>query len=84
MYEYIEGGDLTNLIREMHQQGRLTPEFAARLVQRLASIVAFAHRLDPPLVHRDLKPANILVRRDEGEVVSLFVADLVLGRVWRL
>jgi len=76
MYEFIEGGNLTGLI----QGGKLTPTFATRIVQRLATIMSHAHRLDPPLVHRDLKPANILVRRDEkGKNLSLFVADFGIG-----
>ena len=63
MYEYIEGGDLTKWILELLQDGRLIPKGATQIVQHLAATVAFAHRLDPPLVHRDLKPSNILVRR---------------------
>src|SRR5436305_10081060 len=66
MYEYIEGGDLAGLAREMHAQGRLAAEFATRIVHRLASIMATAHQLNPPLVHRDLKMSNVLVRRGEG------------------
>jgi serine/threonine protein kinase len=61
MYEYVEGGDLTGLFPEA-RLGGLAPDLATRIVQRLASIVASAHRLNPPLVHRDLKPSNILVR----------------------
>ncbi len=79
MYELIEGGDLTGLIQEMHSDGKLTPDIATRIVHRLATIVAFAHRLDPPLVHRDLKPSNVLLRRGEGNKLSLFVADFGIG-----
>jgi formylglycine-generating enzyme required for sulfatase activity/serine/threonine protein kinase len=79
MYELIEGGDLTGFISEMHQQGKLTPTFATRIVQRLALTMAVAHRLDPPLVHRDLKPSNVLLRREEGNKLLLFVADFGIG-----
>ncbi len=86
MYEYIEGGDLAALIQELHPQGKLTPTLATRLLHRLASIVAFAHRLSPPLVHRDLKPANVLVSRLSGPAgqarglsYELFVADFGIG-----
>ncbi len=79
MYEYIEGGDLAGLVHEMKAQGRLTPEFATRIVHRLASIVAAAHRLDPPLVHRDLKMSNVLVRRGDDDLPNLYVADFGIG-----
>ncbi len=79
MYEYIEGGDLAGFVHEMHQQGRMTPEFATEALHRLASIVAVPHRLSPPLVHRDLKPSNALVRRGPGDLPDLFVADFGIG-----
>jgi len=79
MYELIEGGDLAGLVHEMHEQGSMNAIFATRLVQRLASIVAAAHRLEPPLVHRDLKMSNVLVRRMEGGKFSLLVADYGIG-----
>ena len=47
---------------------------------RLAEIVGFAHRLDPPIVHRDLKPANILVQKKDKGIV-LKVADFGIGGV---
>jgi hypothetical protein len=61
-YEYVDGGDLTSLLREWRQLdvGR-SMKLATRVMAKLAEIVAFAHRLSPPIVHRDLKPANILV-----------------------
>ncbi len=65
----------------MHDRGKVTPNLATRIVYRLAKIVAYAHRLNPPLVHRDLKPANILVRREEGNKLSLFIADFGIGGV---
>jgi serine/threonine protein kinase len=47
---------------------------------RLAEIVGFAHRLDPPIVHRDLKPANVLVQKKDKGIV-LKVADFGIGGV---
>jgi serine/threonine protein kinase len=79
MYEFIEGGDLAGLVHEMQAEDRLTPEFATRIVYRLATIVGAAHRLDPPLVHRDLKMSNVLVRRGDGDLPDLFVADFGIG-----
>ncbi len=61
-YEYIEGGDLAGLVRDWQERPPL-PRWraAAGVVRQLTEIVAFAHRLAPPVVHRDLKPANVLV-----------------------
>jgi len=79
MYEFIEGGDLTGLVHEMQAQDQLTPAFATKIIHRLASIVAVAHRLVPPLVHRDLKMSNVLVRPGSGVLPDLFVADFGIG-----
>ncbi len=76
MYEFVEGGNLANFLRE---QGRLSPEFATRIVQRLASIVGAAHQLTPPLVHRDLSLSNVLLRKPDGELPELFVTDFGIG-----
>ncbi len=80
-YEYVEGGDLTGLFHEWHQaNGGPSWQQAAKAVGRLAEIVGFAHRLEPPIVHRDLKPANVLVQRSEGEE-RFKVADFGIGGV---
>ena len=79
MYEYIEGGDLAGYVREMHQQGRMTPDLATKIVHRLASIMAVAHRLAPPIVHRDAKLSNVLVRKTHADLPDLYVADFGIG-----
>ena len=58
-----------------------TPSQAAELVRRLAEIVGFAHRLDPPIVHRDLKPANILVQRAADGSPRFKITDFGIGGV---
>ncbi len=66
-YEYVEGGDLADLVRLWHDKAFDAPARPTlwrdvnRLMAELADAVAFAHRLHPPVVHRDLKPANILL-----------------------
>jgi uncharacterized protein (TIGR03067 family) len=80
-YEYVEGGDLTGLIQEMHATGRVKPAVANRLLQRLAEIVAFAHQAEPPIVHGDLKPANVLVRRTPDGKMALRVIDFGIGGI---
>jgi serine/threonine protein kinase len=76
-YEYIDGGDLAGLIQE--RRGGLPPQQAARVVQRLAEIVGFAHRLGPPIVHRDLKPANILMKSRTDGKLALRITDFGIG-----
>jgi len=80
-YEFIEGGDLAGLIQEWHR-GPSKPSHrnAAKVAHRIAEIMGFAHRLDPPIVHRDLKPSNILVQRADGKT-RLKVADFGIGGV---
>jgi serine/threonine protein kinase len=78
-YEFVEGGDLTGLIQEMHTGRTIKPEVANRLLLRLAEIVAFAHKAEPPIVHGDLKPANVLVRRTPDGRLGLRVIDFGIG-----
>jgi formylglycine-generating enzyme required for sulfatase activity len=79
-YEFVEGGDLTSLMRRwQRQEEALTPGLAARIILRLAKVIAFAHRLDPPIVHRDLKPANILVHRTADKRILFRVTDFGIG-----
>ena len=60
--EYVEGTDLSELIR---QRGRLSPDDAAPILAQVASALAAAHGAG--IVHRDVKPSNILVSPD-GQV----------------
>src|SRR5205085_12200175 len=80
--EYIEGGDLSSLARELQElplRQRWLP--ATRLVAQLAAIVGVAHRLHPPIVHRDLKPANVLVQQTGTGAVQLRITDFGIGSV---
>ncbi len=75
-YEYVAGGDLAGAIYDwLRRRHRPTPSSMARVVLRLAKIIGFAHRLDPPIVHRDLKPANILVHSQPDSSLALRIAD---------
>jgi serine/threonine protein kinase len=60
--EYVDGTTLGQLVR---QQGRLSPDDAARLIWQAADALVAAHSAG--IAHRDVKPSNILVDRS-GQV----------------
>jgi serine/threonine protein kinase len=79
MYEYIGGGDLTDLMlawQQLPPAGRINA--AVGRLRELAEAIAALHRLQPPVVHRDLKPANIL--RD-SRTFQLRVTDFGIGGI---
>jgi serine/threonine protein kinase len=78
-YEYVEGGDLTELARAWPPPpDPRRVELATAAVRELAATVGHMHRLTPPVVHRDLKPSNVLV---EQSPMRLRVADFGIGGV---
>src|SRR5438132_2506461 len=62
--EYVEGGTLED---RLQSRVRLSPGDSIDVAIQVASALAIAHALRPPLVHRDVKPQNILVISDEPE-----------------
>src|SRR5215813_8997947 len=59
---YIEGNDLTDLIRLAHQQNEVVP--IAKIITWLLAIcdaVMFLHKQQPIVIHRDIKPDNIRI-----------------------
>lgn len=63
--EWIDGLALDELIR---RKGRLVNDVASRLIQQIASAVAYLHQAG--IIHRDLKPSNVRIRPD-GQVKLL-------------
>ncbi len=63
---YMSGGSLTQWI----ERGKFSMQDAARIIERLASALAFAHKNG--LVHRDLKPDNILFDNNGDPYISDF------------
>ena len=62
---YIEGSDLTDLIRIIRQRNEIIP--ITRILEWIISIcdaVSFLHNHVPPVIHRDIKPENILILFD--------------------
>lgn len=69
---YMPGGSLTTQIN----MGRFSLEDAARIIERLASALAYAHQKG--IIHRDLKPDNILFDDNGNAYISDFgVASLL-------
>jgi molecular chaperone DnaK len=81
-YQYVEGGDLAGFIAQRPPESRGLPaEMATRIILRLAKIIGYTHRLDPPIVHRDLKPANILLEKSPANKLVIRIADFGIGGV---
>jgi formylglycine-generating enzyme required for sulfatase activity len=82
VYQYVAGSDLAGLLRDWERRGKIPSQAqVAQLVRRLAAILSFAHRLEPPLVHRNLKPTNIMVQQAPGGKISFRIADYGTGAV---
>jgi serine/threonine protein kinase len=76
-YDFVNGGDLTGLVRD--GQPEPSPQRTAqatRLMQLAAKIVGALHRLDPPIIHRGLKPRNIGLEKTAENRFALRVLDL--------
>ncbi|GAB4138807.1 MAG: hypothetical protein Tsb009_07270 [Planctomycetaceae bacterium] len=63
---YIDGPSLAKLITN----GPLAPNHAARIMQKVAEAVQYAH--EHQVIHRDIKPANILMVTNEEPRVTDF------------
>ena len=63
---FMPGGSLSDMIKK----GRFSLEDTARIVERLASALSYAHRKG--IIHRDLKPDNILFNEDGYPFISDF------------
>ncbi len=62
---YIEGSDLTDIIRIARQRNDVIP--LTRLMNWILSVcdaVMFLHNQQPPVIHRDIKPDNIRITSD--------------------
>ena len=64
---FLEGQTLEDRIA---RRGPQPEPLVLRWGLELASLLAYLHEQDPPVIHRDLKPANVLLRKD-GSVVLL-------------
>lgn len=65
--EYVRGVTLKDIIR---QQGRIKPQRAVQIAQKILAAINHAHENE--IVHRDIKPQNILIDRDGNVKVADF------------
>src|SRR5262245_22489300 len=71
--EYIDGSDLTQLVRD---RGPMGVQPACDAIRQAA--LGLQHAFEAGLVHRDIKPSNIIVPRTSGPVK---LVDLGLARL---
>lgn len=57
--EFAPGGDLFNILNEMHER-RFDERRAAKYVAQLISALKYCHRIHR-VIHRDIKPGNLLI-----------------------
>jgi eukaryotic-like serine/threonine-protein kinase len=74
--EFLEGGDLSNLI---HKRGPLPIQEAVDYVLQACEAIAEAHAAG--IVHRDLKPANLFCARRPDGSVTIKVLDFGISKL---
>lgn len=70
--EYIEGGDLMDLLAT----NLLNYNEKISIIKNIASAILYLHSYSPPIIHRDIKSSNILVskNRDKAYVIDYGLA----------
>ncbi|MFM7148537.1 MAG: serine/threonine-protein kinase, partial [Gemmataceae bacterium] len=80
-YEYVQGGDLSNIVRE---HANKSPEVRGKrtleIIAHLAEVIGRFHTLPQPIIHRDLTPANILLKRNANRWL-IRVTDFGISQV---
>jgi serine/threonine protein kinase len=62
---YIEGEDLTDIIRLAHRRNEVVPiTKILTWILTTSDAVLFLHNQNPPVIHRDIKPDNIRIMPD--------------------
>lgn len=63
--EFIDGQDL---LKEVHQKGKLSEPQVKQILIELLPVIQFIH--EHQVIHRDIKPSNI-IRREDGSLVLI-------------
>ena len=71
--EYVDGLNL----RQLEQEGKLSPREALQIVPQICEALQFAH--DAGIVHRDIKPDNILLDKRGRVKIADFGIAKILG-----
>jgi ABC-type transport system substrate-binding protein len=72
---YVDGTDLNRIL---HDQGRLEPTRALRILKQVAGALDAAH--ERGLVHRDVKPANVMLTAGSGTEEHVYLTDFGLTK----
>jgi tRNA A-37 threonylcarbamoyl transferase component Bud32 len=74
--EYVEGQELSDLLRE---RGQLPFETVLPFIREFAAALDYAH--SKGFVHRDIKPSNIMVRSDEDGQLHPVLMDFGVAKI---
>ncbi|GIM29949.1 hypothetical protein CPJCM30710_26150 [Clostridium polyendosporum] len=74
--DYIRGQTLKECVK---QSKIIEKERIYNITSSLCDIIAYLHRLAPPIIYRDLKPANIIITPDKKVVLI----DFGISRVYK-
>ena len=74
--DYVKGETLASLLK---RTGPFGEETVREWMGRLAAVLDYLHKQDPPVIYRDMKPANV-IRKPDG---SLILLDLGIAREYK-